>query len=70
MASAFTNIVLVWFYKFLPIKANIRMKEIDREVRALLHEVIQRQKAMRMGMGDVSNNDLLGLMMEFNYKES
>lgn len=21
-------------------------------------------------MGDVSNNDLLGLMMEFNYKES
>ncbi|KAJ8633255.1 hypothetical protein MRB53_026591 [Persea americana] len=25
---------------------------------------------MRMGTGDGSNNDLLGLMMEFNYKES
>ncbi|RWR86358.1 cytochrome P450 CYP72A219-like protein [Cinnamomum micranthum f. kanehirae] len=70
MASAFTNIVLVWFYRFFPTKANIKMKEIDREVGALLHEIIQRQKAMRSGMGDVSNNDLLGLMMEFNYKES
>ncbi|KAJ8633257.1 hypothetical protein MRB53_026593 [Persea americana] len=56
-------------FRFLPTKENIRRKEIDREMRALLREIIQRrQKAMRMG--DVNNNDLLGLMMESNYRES
>lgn len=63
------NMGLVCLYRFLPTKENIRRKEIDREMRVLLREIIQRrQKAVRMG--DVNNNDLLGLMMESNYRES
>lgn len=63
------NMGLSCLYRFLPTKENIRRKEIDREMRTLLREIIQRrQKDMRMG--DVNNYDLLGLMMESNYRES
>lgn len=54
-------------YRFLPTRNNNRRKEIDREVRALLRDMIEkREKAIRMG--DV-NDDLLGLLMESNSKQ-
>nr|DAD37476.1 TPA_asm: hypothetical protein HUJ06_008117 [Nelumbo nucifera] len=54
--------------RFLPTKRNNRMKEMEREVRALLEGIIsKREKAMRMG--EACTNDLLGLLMEFNFKE-
>ncbi|KAG1346787.1 putative Cytochrome P450 CYP72A219 [Cocos nucifera] len=54
-------------YRFLPTPMNNRRKEIDSEVRALLRGIIEkRENAIRMG--EASNDDLLGLMMEANLK--
>nr|A0A517FNC4.1 RecName: Full=Cytochrome P450 CYP72A616; Short=PpCYP72A616 [Paris polyphylla]QDS03631.1 cytochrome P450 CYP72A616 [Paris polyphylla] len=55
-------------YRFLPTPKNIRRTKIDKEVRALLRSIIEkRENAMKMG--DV-HDDLLGLLMEYNLKES
>ncbi|KAJ4981691.1 hypothetical protein NE237_032528 [Protea cynaroides] len=55
-------------FSFLPTKRKKRMKEIDREVRALLMDIIsRRQKAMKVG--EAKNDDLLTLLLESNYKE-
>ncbi|KAF6154233.1 hypothetical protein GIB67_001129 [Kingdonia uniflora] len=55
-------------YRFLPTKRNTRMKEIDKEIRALLTDIIyKREHAIKVG--EASNGDLLGLMMESNVKE-
>ncbi|XP_073108783.1 cytochrome P450 CYP72A616 [Elaeis guineensis] len=56
-------------YRFLPTKKNNRMYEIDREIRALLSRMIeQRERAMRKA--GVSNDDLLGLLIESNLRYS
>ncbi|KAF6165096.1 hypothetical protein GIB67_000680 [Kingdonia uniflora] len=52
---------------FLPTKRNKRMKKIDKEVRAALRGIInKREKALKLGE---DSKDLLGLLMESNYKE-
>ena len=67
--SIVTNIVHVCFHRFLPTKDNIRRNEIYREVETLVRGMVEkRQKAMKMG--DVINDNLLGLLMESNLKES
>ncbi|KAG9447963.1 hypothetical protein H6P81_014091 [Aristolochia fimbriata] len=56
-------------YRYFPTKDNYRRKEIDRRVRALLKDMIMnREKVMKMGQ--TSENDLLGLMMESNIRDS
>ncbi|XP_061362850.1 cytochrome P450 72A15-like [Gastrolobium bilobum] len=56
-------------YRFLPTYTNRRMKAIDKEIRASLMGIINRRlKAMRAG--EPTNNDLLGILLESNYKES
>ncbi|XP_077228239.1 cytochrome P450 CYP72A616-like [Tasmannia lanceolata] len=56
-------------FRFLPTKKNIRRKEIDREVRALLTIIIKkREEAIKIG--DANNDDLLGILMESNCNES
>ena len=53
---------------FLPTKTNRRMKQISNEVNALLKGIIEkREKAMKFG--ETANDDLLGLLMETNYRE-
>jgi len=48
---------------------NRRMKNIDKEVRALLMDIIRRrEKAIREG--EAAGDDLLGLLLESNMKES
>ncbi|CAL4948617.1 unnamed protein product [Urochloa decumbens] len=56
-------------YWFLPTKNNRRMREIDREIRRILREIIgKREKAMKNG--ETNNDDLLGLLLESNMRES
>ena len=54
--------------RFLPIQVNRRRNEIDKEVRALLRGMIM-EREREMKMGNVSNDDLLGLLMESNFKD-
>ncbi|XP_066309239.1 cytochrome P450 CYP72A616-like [Miscanthus floridulus] len=55
-------------YRFLPTKLNKRMKENAREVETLLKGIIsKRERAMKDGL---DNDDLLGLLLESNTKET
>ncbi|KAK1401744.1 Cytochrome P450, family 72, subfamily A, polypeptide 15 [Heracleum sosnowskyi] len=55
-------------WRFLPTKMNRRMKEIDKQVRSVLKGVIDKKtKAMKSGIG--CTDDLLGILLEANYKE-
>ncbi|KAF1885367.1 hypothetical protein Lal_00029256 [Lupinus albus] len=56
-------------YRFLPTYTNRRMKAIDLEIRTALMSIINRRlKALKAG--EPTNNDLLGILLESNYKES
>ncbi|PIA34398.1 hypothetical protein AQUCO_03800186v1 [Aquilegia coerulea] len=56
-------------FRFRPTKGNRRIKEIEREMRLVLRNMIHdREKAMSAGEG--CSNDLLGLLMESNLKET
>ncbi|KAI3734308.1 hypothetical protein L6452_13774 [Arctium lappa] len=54
--------------KFLPTKNNKRMKEIDREVKAKIKSIIDKRVAA-MKDGASINDDLLGILLDSNYKE-
>ncbi|KAF8037810.1 hypothetical protein BT93_B0605 [Corymbia citriodora subsp. variegata] len=56
-------------WRLVPTNMNRRMKNIDKEVQALLIDIIRRrEKAMRAGEG--AGDDLLGLLLESNMKEN
>ena len=64
-----SNITLLNICRFLPTKNNRRMREIDREIRKTLREIIRkREKAIKDGK--TNNDDLLGLLLESNMNES
>lgn len=46
----------------------MRIKEIDREVRNSIRSIIDKRVIM-MKVGDVNNDDLLGILLDSNYKE-
>lgn len=55
-------------YRFLPIPTNRRLKAIDKEIKASLNALInKREKAM--SAGEDAKNDLLGLLLESNFRE-
>lgn len=55
-------------WRFIPTKANKRMKQIYCEVESTVKGIIdKKEKAMKAG--ESSNDDLLGIMMESNLKE-
>ncbi|KAJ9554675.1 hypothetical protein OSB04_018720 [Centaurea solstitialis] len=54
--------------KFLPTKRNKRMKEIDREVKAMIKSIIDK-RVVAMNAGESINEDLLGILLDSNYKE-
>nr|BBE15473.1 cytochrome P450 [Polygala tenuifolia] len=55
-------------WRFLPTRTNRRMKEIDKEIRSSLKNIVdKREQAMRAGAP--SNDDLLGILLESNHKE-
>ena len=54
--------------RFFPTKTNKRMKQISKEVHALLRGIInKREKAMEAG--ETANSGLLGILMESNFRE-
>ncbi|KAL5699141.1 hypothetical protein ACHQM5_030082 [Ranunculus cassubicifolius] len=56
-------------FRFLPTKRHNRMKEIYREVQSLLRDMIKkREKSMKLG--EAKSDDLLGILMESNFKET
>ncbi|XP_048322024.2 cytochrome P450 CYP72A219 [Ziziphus jujuba] len=55
-------------WSFLPTKINKRMKEIDKKIKSSLEEVINKRKRA-MKMGDGTKDDLLGILLESNFKE-
>ena len=53
--------------RYIPTKANKRMKQVCIELQALLSGIItKREKALET---EVNNDDLLGILMESNYRE-
>lgn len=55
-------------FRFLPTKRHNRIREIYKEVRSLLREMIKtREKCMKLG--ETTRDDLLGILMESNLKE-
>ncbi|RDX92067.1 11-oxo-beta-amyrin 30-oxidase, partial [Mucuna pruriens] len=60
--------VLIPGWRFLPTATHRRMKEIDREIKASLTDMIKkREKALKAGEG--TKDDLLGILLESNHKE-
>ncbi|XP_010242111.1 PREDICTED: cytochrome P450 CYP72A219-like [Nelumbo nucifera] len=55
-------------YRLLPTKMNKRIKEINREVEALLRGIIK-QRELSIKLGEATKDDLLGLLLESNFKE-
>ncbi|KAJ0985933.1 hypothetical protein J5N97_004289 [Dioscorea zingiberensis] len=56
-------------YRFLPTPMNKRRSQVYNEMKRILKGMIEkREKAIRMGEG--SKNDLLGLLLDSNIKES
>ncbi|KAL3733973.1 hypothetical protein ACJRO7_023339 [Eucalyptus globulus] len=56
-------------WRFVPTKMNRRMQNIDKEVQALLMDIVRRrEKAIRAG--GAAGDDLLGLLLESNMKEN
>nr|ASB17941.1 cytochrome P450 CYP72A546 [Polygala tenuifolia]BBE15474.1 cytochrome P450 [Polygala tenuifolia]BBE15476.1 cytochrome P450 [Polygala tenuifolia] len=55
-------------WRFLPTNTNKKMKEIDREIRSSLKNIINKREKARKA-GEPNNEDLLGILLESNHKE-
>ncbi|XP_071701930.1 cytochrome P450 CYP72A219-like [Rutidosis leptorrhynchoides] len=54
--------------RFLPTKNNKRIKAIYKEVKDLVSNIIKK-RLIEMKAGKISNDDLLGILLDSNYKE-
>ncbi|KAH9779473.1 cytochrome P450 72A15 [Citrus sinensis] len=55
-------------WRFLPTKPNRKLKANHHEMRGLIKGIIKKREE-KLRVGKASNDDLLGLLMESNYKE-
>ncbi|KAH8494205.1 hypothetical protein H0E87_020828 [Populus deltoides] len=55
-------------YRFLPTPSNRRLKAIDKEIKASLNALINKRE-QAMSAGEDAKNDLLGLLLESNFRE-
>ncbi|KAK9089184.1 hypothetical protein Scep_028266 [Stephania cephalantha] len=69
-AKLIVGVILFQFipgFRFLPTKKNRRIKEIDREVRSILSDMInKRENATKYG--EAHKDDLLGMLLDSNRK--
>ncbi|XP_011098148.1 cytochrome P450 CYP72A219-like [Sesamum indicum] len=57
-------------WRYFPTNANRRLREITKQIESLLRGIInQRGKAMERADGEIIRNDLLGILMESNFRE-
>ncbi|KAK9674244.1 hypothetical protein RND81_12G220500 [Saponaria officinalis] len=56
-------------WKYVPTKTNKRIKEIDNEIESVLKGIIDKRKKA-MDAGEPAKDDLLGILMESNLKET
>nr|XP_043630952.1 cytochrome P450 CYP72A219-like [Erigeron canadensis] len=54
--------------RFIPTKASKKFKENDKELRAMLHLIINKRKKS-IEMGEEINDDLLGVLLKSNLKQ-
>ncbi|KAJ0725304.1 putative secologanin synthase [Helianthus annuus] len=62
------NSVYIPGTRFLPTKNNKRMKEIDLQVKGSIKSIINK-RVDAMKAGEASHDDLLGILLDSNYKE-
>ncbi|KEH38478.1 putative 11-oxo-beta-amyrin 30-oxidase [Medicago truncatula] len=55
-------------WRFLPTSTHRRMKEIDREIKASLTDMINKRE-IALKAGEATKDDLLGILLELNHKE-
>ncbi|GAU46597.1 hypothetical protein TSUD_99470 [Trifolium subterraneum] len=55
-------------WRFLPTPTHRRMKEIDRDVKASLTDMINKRE-VALKAGEATKDDLLGILLESNHKE-
>ncbi|CAO1948287.1 unnamed protein product [Urochloa humidicola] len=68
LIQSFQTIIIPGYW-FLPTKNNRRMREINGEIHKILHGIIgKKEKAMKNG--ETNNDDLLGLLLESNMRQS
>ncbi|KAL9236499.1 hypothetical protein vseg_011162 [Gypsophila vaccaria] len=56
-------------WKYVPTKTNRRMKELEAEIESLLRGIIDKRKKAT-DAGEPAKDDLLGILMESNHKET
>ncbi|RDX71748.1 11-oxo-beta-amyrin 30-oxidase [Mucuna pruriens] len=68
LAMKLISKVYVPGWRFVPTATHRRMKEIDREIKASLTDMIKnREKALKAG--EATEDDLLGILLESNHNE-
>ncbi|XP_070664906.1 cytochrome P450 CYP72A219-like [Malus domestica] len=56
-------------WRFLPSKMNKRMKEINKEIRVLIMDIINKREGTIKAGDNINKDDLLGVLLESNSKE-
>ncbi|KAJ0678182.1 putative secologanin synthase [Helianthus annuus] len=62
------NSVYIPGTRFLPTQDNKRMKEINQQVKGSIKSIINK-RVVAMKAGDAGHDDLLGILLDSNYKE-
>ncbi|GAB4849274.1 hypothetical protein Ancab_040167 [Ancistrocladus abbreviatus] len=68
LVAQFVQSVYIPGWRYVPTRANRKMKELNREIQSILREMIYRRKK-EMEAGEAAKDDLLGLLLESSFEE-